>query len=271
MRLSQWLQAQYPGSGSLGISRSCTDGGVSEHKEGRAFDWAVNVDSARDKRLRGDFFAKDFATDAEGNAGRAGPPDGHHVHDLERPDLLLLLRVQGAAVQGVQGAQHLRRHVAAPQPRAHLAEPGRWQRHDELVHRRHHGPHRPDGADHDAGARAGGRPRRCRWCRRPRRRARPAQAPVRHRHASPKGAVQAQRVQAARGAMPTRSPRAGLFGYGTPARSRTRPAAGRRRRGPGRRPGQRRGQSARLAEPARQRQARSAPRAARRRTSTRGP
>ena len=49
VKLSQWLQKQYPGSGSLGISRSCNDGGVSEHKEGRAFDWAVSVHSARDR------------------------------------------------------------------------------------------------------------------------------------------------------------------------------------------------------------------------------
>ena len=66
-KLSLWLQAQYPGSGSLGISRSCQDGGVSEHKEGRAFDWAVSVHSARDRAYVADFFAKLFATDAEGN------------------------------------------------------------------------------------------------------------------------------------------------------------------------------------------------------------
>ncbi len=66
-RLSDWLQAQYPGSGSLGISRSCKDGGVSEHKEGRAFDWAVNVTSARDRAYVADFFARIFATDAEGD------------------------------------------------------------------------------------------------------------------------------------------------------------------------------------------------------------
>ena len=66
-RLSTWLQAQYPGSGSLGISRSCKDGGVSEHKEGRAFDWAVNVSSARDRAYVADYFAQLFATDAEGN------------------------------------------------------------------------------------------------------------------------------------------------------------------------------------------------------------
>jgi hypothetical protein len=29
LRLSTWLQRTYPGSGSLGISRSCKDGGVS--------------------------------------------------------------------------------------------------------------------------------------------------------------------------------------------------------------------------------------------------
>jgi hypothetical protein len=67
LKLSAWLQNQYPGSGSLGISRSCNDGGVSEHKEGRAFDWAVNVRSARDRAFVTDFFAKIFATDAEGN------------------------------------------------------------------------------------------------------------------------------------------------------------------------------------------------------------
>ena len=67
LKLSVWLQKQYPGSGSLGISRSCKDGGVSEHKEGRAFDWAVNVSSTRDRAFVADFFAKIFATDAEGN------------------------------------------------------------------------------------------------------------------------------------------------------------------------------------------------------------
>jgi len=32
LKLSGWLQKEYPGSGSLGIARSCKDGGVSEHK-----------------------------------------------------------------------------------------------------------------------------------------------------------------------------------------------------------------------------------------------
>ena len=67
LKLSQWLQRQYPGSGSLGISRSCRDGGVSEHKEGRAFDWAVSIDSARDRASVADFFKRAFATDSDGN------------------------------------------------------------------------------------------------------------------------------------------------------------------------------------------------------------
>ncbi|NUR07029.1 MAG: hypothetical protein HOQ22_03325 [Nocardioidaceae bacterium] len=67
LKLSRWLQRQYPGSGSLGISRSCKDGGVSEHKEGRAFDWAVNVGSARDRRYVASFLKRIFATDKAGN------------------------------------------------------------------------------------------------------------------------------------------------------------------------------------------------------------
>ncbi len=66
-KLATWLQKTYPGTGSMGISRSCRDGGVSEHKEGRAFDWAADVNSARDRAAVADFLARAFATDAEGN------------------------------------------------------------------------------------------------------------------------------------------------------------------------------------------------------------
>lgn len=38
----------YPGTSSLGIVRACSIGGTSEHKEGRAFDWALNAYSSRD-------------------------------------------------------------------------------------------------------------------------------------------------------------------------------------------------------------------------------
>ena len=65
--LSEWLMKRYPGSGSLGISRGCGSSGVSEHKEGRAFDWAVNHSSARDRGYAKDFLATILAPDAEGN------------------------------------------------------------------------------------------------------------------------------------------------------------------------------------------------------------
>ena len=43
------LLRTYPSSRSLGISRACGVGGKSEHKEGRAFDWGVNVNNKRDR------------------------------------------------------------------------------------------------------------------------------------------------------------------------------------------------------------------------------
>jgi len=43
VRLQKWLVARYPGTGTSGIVRSCAYGGKSEHKEGRAFDWRVDV------------------------------------------------------------------------------------------------------------------------------------------------------------------------------------------------------------------------------------
>ncbi|HET6651845.1 MAG TPA: hypothetical protein VFH10_04320 [Nocardioides sp.] len=65
--LSEWLMSRYPGSGSLGISRGCGSSGVSEHKEGRAFDWAVDHSSARDRGYVEDFLGAILAPDAEGN------------------------------------------------------------------------------------------------------------------------------------------------------------------------------------------------------------
>ncbi|MCB1003435.1 MAG: VCBS repeat-containing protein [Acidimicrobiales bacterium] len=42
------VQSNY-GGGSLGVVRACGVGGTSEHKEGRAWDWAMNANSARDR------------------------------------------------------------------------------------------------------------------------------------------------------------------------------------------------------------------------------
>jgi hypothetical protein len=48
------LKAAYPSTGSLGIVRDCGAGDTSEHKEGRALDWAVNAGSAADVAIVND-------------------------------------------------------------------------------------------------------------------------------------------------------------------------------------------------------------------------
>jgi hypothetical protein len=67
LELARWLQRRYPGTGSLGISRACGHGGVSEHKEGRAFDWKVDASSAKDRARVQDFLSRVLATDEDGN------------------------------------------------------------------------------------------------------------------------------------------------------------------------------------------------------------
>ncbi len=64
------------GGGSLGIGRACSSGGTSEHKEGRAWDWANNVgssaDRARVQRMFDWLFATDVACNRYANARRLG-------------------------------------------------------------------------------------------------------------------------------------------------------------------------------------------------------
>jgi hypothetical protein len=65
--LARWLQRIYPGTGSLGIMRGCSVGGTSEHKDGRAFDWAADVAKPRTRKAAYDFITRALATDAAGN------------------------------------------------------------------------------------------------------------------------------------------------------------------------------------------------------------
>jgi hypothetical protein len=64
------------GGGNSGIGRPCNVGGTSEHKEGRAFDWANNAGSARDRsRVNAALhwlFATDVNCNAYANARRLG-------------------------------------------------------------------------------------------------------------------------------------------------------------------------------------------------------
>ncbi len=68
LMLSEWLLKRYPGSGSSGISRDCGSSGVSEHKEGRAFDWRLDAGSRRDRGYARDFLDRVLAADRHGNS-----------------------------------------------------------------------------------------------------------------------------------------------------------------------------------------------------------
>jgi hypothetical protein len=63
--LGRWLVRKY-GGGFGPISRTC-GGSVSEHTEGRAFDWTLNAARKADRRRAKRFLARAFATDARGN------------------------------------------------------------------------------------------------------------------------------------------------------------------------------------------------------------
>ena len=63
--LARWLV--HRGGGYGPISRRCGVGGVSEHKEGRAFDWMLDAGRTRDQRIARAFLDVAFATDAHGN------------------------------------------------------------------------------------------------------------------------------------------------------------------------------------------------------------
>ena len=61
------LLRAYPGSLDYGIVRACNVGGTSEHKEGRAFDWGMNANSATDRARVDDLMRWLLATDQYGN------------------------------------------------------------------------------------------------------------------------------------------------------------------------------------------------------------
>jgi hypothetical protein len=58
--------ASYPGTGSSGITRACSVGGRSEHKEGRAWDWTVSVQDAYDRAAARKVFTWLLRPDAQG-------------------------------------------------------------------------------------------------------------------------------------------------------------------------------------------------------------
>src|SRR5690606_26788304 len=61
------LLSSYPASGSSGISRACGVRGPGEHKEGRAFDWAVSASNPEQRAAAEDALNALLATDEHGN------------------------------------------------------------------------------------------------------------------------------------------------------------------------------------------------------------
>jgi hypothetical protein len=60
--------AAYPKTTSLGISRDCSIGGTSEHKEGRAWDWGVRIDHPAEKADAEEVISWLLKDDRYGNA-----------------------------------------------------------------------------------------------------------------------------------------------------------------------------------------------------------
>lgn len=65
--LARYLQRAFPATGSMGMMRGCKVGGRSEHKDGRAFDWAADVAKPKQKAAAYSFIRKVLATDSAGN------------------------------------------------------------------------------------------------------------------------------------------------------------------------------------------------------------
>jgi hypothetical protein len=84
--------AAYPSTSSYGISRDCSIGGRSEHKEGRAWDWGVAVGGKRPQRTRGHPPGIRLAVSRQGQRPplRDGPATGRHVHHLQPSHLGVL-------------------------------------------------------------------------------------------------------------------------------------------------------------------------------------
>ena len=91
----------------------------------------------KDRLVAQDFLRYAFATDARWQRARDRPPDGDHVHHLERPHVLRVGPVRAGALPQLelQEAEELLAHAAAPQPRPHLAGRPGCARADELVRR----------------------------------------------------------------------------------------------------------------------------------------
>lgn len=133
--MSRFVHRRF-GGGSGSISRPCRSGGTSEHKEGRAYDWPLDATRKRDRQTARAFMDFVFAADKHGNEDARARRMGimyviwnDHVQRMER------LRGERLPELELQEGHPVQQDAAAPQPRAHLAEPQGRPRRDQLVRR----------------------------------------------------------------------------------------------------------------------------------------
>jgi hypothetical protein len=67
VKFRSMILAAYAGTGDSGLTRPCSDGGQSEHKEGRAWDWTVNIKNSKQVAQANDLLNWLWATDQYGN------------------------------------------------------------------------------------------------------------------------------------------------------------------------------------------------------------
>ena len=61
--LAGWIDQKFDGGSAVASMRACGSGGVSEHKAGRAIDWAMDATKKKHRREVRRFLGKIFATD----------------------------------------------------------------------------------------------------------------------------------------------------------------------------------------------------------------
>jgi hypothetical protein len=64
--LAEWIDARFAGGSALASVRSCTSGGTSEHKDGRAIDWSMDATDPGQRQEVRRFLDEVFATDGSG-------------------------------------------------------------------------------------------------------------------------------------------------------------------------------------------------------------
>ena len=136
------LLAAYPTTRSLGIVRSCSVGGLSEHKEGRAFDWGVSAKTPGGRAKAARFLTWLLKKDKYGNEYAMARRLGIQYVIWNR-------KIWGSYNASPRLAE-VHRRQPAHRPRAHLVHLGRRAGQDVVLDRQgrqHRRRAHPDAAD----------------------------------------------------------------------------------------------------------------------------